>query len=52
MRVHKGARADYTTIEILAVGDQKAEKAKSAKAAKAKAKPGKAEVEEEAADGS
>ena len=51
VRVHKGARADYSTIEILAVGDQKAEKAekapkkakpdgKAAKAAKAEATDG------------
>ncbi len=34
VRVHKGARADYTSIEILAVGDEKAEKQeKKAKAA-------------------
>jgi large subunit ribosomal protein L21 len=52
VRVHKGARADYTSIEILAVGDQKAEKAEKAKPAKAaKAKAGKAAVEEEATDG-
>jgi large subunit ribosomal protein L21 len=55
VRVHKGARADYTSIEILAVGDQKAEKAEKTEKAKstrtAKAKTGKAEVEEEAADG-
>ena len=55
VRVHKGARADYSTIEILAVGDQKAEKAekveKKAKPAGKTAKA-KAEVAEEAADGS
>ena len=49
VRVHKGARADYTSIEIVAVGDQKADKAKPAKTAKAK--PGKAESEEGATDG-
>jgi large subunit ribosomal protein L21 len=49
VRVHKGARADYTSIEILAVGDQKTEKAKPAKTAKAKA--GKAQGQEEATDG-
>jgi large subunit ribosomal protein L21 len=32
VRVHKGARADYTSIEILAVGDQKAEKKMEKKA--------------------
>jgi large subunit ribosomal protein L21 len=36
VRVHKGARADYSTIEILAVGDPKAEKAPKAEK---KAKP-------------
>jgi large subunit ribosomal protein L21 len=53
VRVHKGARADYTSIEILAVGDEKAEKAEKAKpAAKAaRAKAGKAKAEEEATDG-
>jgi large subunit ribosomal protein L21 len=52
VRVHKGARADYTSIEIVAVGDQKAEKAEKAKpATAAKAKAGKAAVEEEATDG-
>ena len=55
VRVHKGARADYSTIEILAVGDQKAEKVekveKKAKPAGKTAKA-KAEVAEEAADGS
>jgi large subunit ribosomal protein L21 len=57
VRVHKGARADYSTIEILAVGDQKAEKAekaekaKPARGAKAKAKAAKAEAPEEASDG-
>jgi large subunit ribosomal protein L21 len=44
VRVHKGARADYSTIEVLAVGDQKAEKAEKAKpagkSAKAKAADG------------
>ena len=39
VRVHKGARADYTSLEILAVGDQKAEKPKPK--AKAEAKPAK-----------
>jgi large subunit ribosomal protein L21 len=56
VRVHKGARADYTSIEILAVGDQKAEKtektaekkAKRAKAAKAKSR---ADATEETEDG-
>jgi large subunit ribosomal protein L21 len=53
VRVHKGARADYTSIEILAVGDEKAEKAEKAKPATktARAKAGKAGVNEEAADG-
>jgi large subunit ribosomal protein L21 len=54
VRVHKGARADYTSIEILAVGDQKAEKAekKSKPAAKAAKASAKADTgEEEAADG-
>ena len=30
VRVHKGARADYTTIEVLAIGGRKAEKAEKA----------------------
>ncbi len=61
VRVHKGARADYTSIEIVAVGDQKAAKAEKVRpatraaragAGKAQTKdPGKAEVPEEAADG-
>ena len=51
VRVHKGARADYTTIAILAVGDQKAETAeKKAKPAN-KATKAKAKVAEEATDG-
>jgi large subunit ribosomal protein L21 len=54
VRVHKGARADYTSIEILAVGDRKAEKAEKAdKKAKpaSKAAKVKAEVPQEDADG-
>ena len=60
VRVHKGGRADYTTIEILAVGDQKAaSKAGKAKAesktpktaAKAETPEVKEETAEEAADG-
>jgi large subunit ribosomal protein L21 len=53
VRVHKGARADYTSLEILAVGDQKAEKPKPKAKAKAEAKPAarkaavKAEAKEE-----
>ena len=30
VRVHKGARADYTSLEILAIGDRKAESGKAA----------------------
>jgi large subunit ribosomal protein L21 len=53
VRVHKGARADYTSIEITAVGDQKAEKAETTeKKAKPAAKAAKAEAPEETADGS
>ena len=48
VRVHKGARADYSTIEILAVGDQKAEKAEKAPK---KAKPAGKSAKAEAADG-
>jgi hypothetical protein len=52
VRVHKGARADYTSIEILAVGDQKAETAPKAKSAsKSASKTAKAGSEEEVADG-
>ena len=54
VRVHKGARADYTSIEILAVGDEKAGKAekKAKPAAKASSpRPAKAGDGEEAADG-
>jgi len=41
VRVHKGARADYTSIEILAVGPKaaKAEKAEKAEPAEKAAKP-------------
>ena len=48
VRVHKGARADYSTIEILAVGDQKAEKAEKAPK---KAKPDGKAAKAEATDG-
>jgi len=56
VRVHKGARADYTSIEILAVGEQKAEKAEKPEKAKpaarvAKARTARAEAPEEATDG-
>jgi large subunit ribosomal protein L21 len=45
VRVHKGARADYSTIEILAVGDEKAEKTEKAqKKARSAGKSAKAEV--------
>lgn len=53
VRVHKGARADYTTIEVLAIGGKKAEKAEtSEKSEKPKParKAAKAAVEE-AGDG-
>jgi large subunit ribosomal protein L21 len=58
VRVYKGARADYTSLEILAVGDEKADSPKAKAKAEAKAaKPArKAAVkakadEEETADG-
>ena len=38
VRVHKGARADYTSLEIMAIGGKKAEKASQAKQAE-KEKP-------------
>jgi large subunit ribosomal protein L21 len=45
VRVHKGARADYSTIEILAVGDEKAGKTEKApKEARSAGKSAKAEV--------
>jgi large subunit ribosomal protein L21 len=50
VRVHKGGRADFTTIEILAVGDQKAASASKAKAKSKAAKAEKAEVKEESAE--
>lgn len=43
VRVHKGARADYTSIEILAIGDRKAKpdpKSESKAESKAESKPG------------
>lgn len=39
VRVHKGARADYTAIEILAIGDRKAEKATKSVPAEAAERP-------------
>ena len=56
VRVHKGARADYTSLEILAIGARKAEKAEKsekAKPARARAAAGEADTggEEETADG-
>lgn len=59
VRVHKGARADYTSLEILAIGGRKAEKGNQAEKAE-KAKPARARAgaspadaggEEETADG-
>ena len=59
VRVHKGARADYTSLEILAIGGKRAEKANQAEKAE-KAKPARsragasdadAGAEEETADG-
>ena len=43
VRVHKGARADYTSIEVLAIGDYKpaAKSEKVEKKAKAEVKPAK-----------
>lgn len=43
VRVHKGARADYTSLEILAIGDRKAEGPRAA-AKPARAKAEKAET--------
>jgi large subunit ribosomal protein L21 len=56
VRVHKGARADYTSLEILAIGARKAEKAEKsekAKPARAQAAAGEADTggEEETGDG-
>ena len=56
VRVHKGARADYTSLEILAIGARKAEKAEKsekAKPARARAAAGEADTggEEETGDG-
>lgn len=39
VRVHKGARADYTAIEILAIGDRKAAKAGKKEADEAAEEP-------------
>jgi large subunit ribosomal protein L21 len=50
VRVHKGGRADYTTIEILAVGEQKVASASKAKAKSKAPKAEKAEVKEESAE--
>jgi large subunit ribosomal protein L21 len=38
VRVHKGARADYTTIEVLAIGERKAAQKKSEEPAEEKPK--------------
>lgn len=58
VRVHKGARADYTSLEILAIGGKKADKAekadkpdKTAKADTAKPARTRAGAEEETGDG-
>jgi large subunit ribosomal protein L21 len=50
VRVHKGGRADYTTIEILAVGEQKVASASKAKAKSKASKAEKAEVKEKSAE--
>ena len=48
VRVHKGARADYTAIEILAIGDGKAAKeGKESKPAAKRSSRAKAAAEEE-----
>ena len=39
VRVHKGARADYTAIEILAIGDRKAARAEKSEKTQAAEKP-------------
>jgi len=46
VRVHKGARADYTSLEILAIGGKKAEKVNQAE----KAKPARTRAGAAAAD--
>jgi large subunit ribosomal protein L21 len=53
VRVHKGARADYTSIEVLAIGGKKADRAENAeKPEKAERKPArKAAKTEEKGDG-
>ena len=54
VRVHKGARADYTSLEILAIGARKAEKAEKsekAKPARARAAAGEADTGGEAETG-
>ena len=39
VRVHKGARADYTSLEIMAIGGKKVEKASQAKQAEGEKPP-------------
>lgn len=51
VRVHKGARADYTSIEVLAIGDRKPAKKTEAKAEpKAEARPAKPRARAKKAD--